>query len=82
MTVRGSSDPLVLLSWALFRADVGPPEEAFGASLGLIFSQSRLRGPGKGPEGPPKGPGGGPGADKKVVQEGSWRLLADLKTRF
>ena len=51
---------------------------SLGASLGLIFEQSRLREPGKGPEGPPKGPGEGPGAEKKYskrVLGGSWSIL-------
>ena len=86
MASRSSSDPFVLLSWGIFRADVGPPEGAFiwgplGALLELIFGKSRLRRPGKGPEAPPKGPAKDPGAEQKVLQEGSWMLLANLKTK-
>ena len=70
MTVRGFSDPFILLSWGLFRADVGPPEGGIWgpleALLGLIFGQSRLRRPGKGPEDDPKGAGKGPGAEKST----------------
>ena len=67
--------------WHPWEAIWGSP----GALLGHLFGQSRPKRPGKGPESHPRkiweGFGGAQG-QKKVVQEGSWRLLADLKTRF
>ena len=48
------------------------------AFLGLVIFKEASEGARMPPEGPREGPRG----RKKVLQEGAWRLLADLKTRF
>ena len=66
-------------SWALPGWHFAPS----GGFPGLdCFLRRPRKGTSEGARRPPEGPRRGPGVWKKVLQEGSWRLLADLKTRF
>lgn len=85
MASRSYADSFFCYLEASFGPNLPPPGGAFGGPgghLGGIFSASlSLGGLGENRR-PPQGPRGGPRGRKKVLQDGSWRLLADLKTRF
>ena len=80
--------PKIIPAEAIF----GPPGGYFEASGGSRGSSGAEDGSGEGPgglweaseraPGPKKSSTGGSRERKKVVQEGPWRLLADLKTIF